>query len=115
MGLVKTWTLDMIKCIAFGSDEAATMIEKNLEVVMQLKKVYHFMTSSHYDAHKTNLAILEVVKTPLCKEMSTDVNALLNVLVGHFKISNKKKAIMHALQAEFNNAQKSLKKFHKIC
>ena len=91
MDLVKTWTLDMIKFIAFGSDEIATMIEENLEVAMQLKKVYHLMTSSHYDAYKTNLAILEVVKTPPCKEMSTDVNTLLNVSVGHFKVSNKKK------------------------
>jgi hypothetical protein len=50
------------------------------------------MTSSYCVVYKTNLATLEATKIPPCKEMSTDVDVLLNVLFGHFKVSSKKKA-----------------------
>jgi hypothetical protein len=114
MGLVKIWGLDMSKCVAFGSDGAATMVGKNTGVAIQLKKVCPFMTSSHCVAHRTNLAALEAAKTPACKEVSANVDALLNVLAAHFKVSSKRKANLHALQVQFNDAQKSLKRFHKI-
>jgi hypothetical protein len=60
------------------------------------------------------LVALEAAKTPPCKEISSDVDVLLNALVGYFKVSSMRKANLHAFQVELNDAQESLKRFHKI-
>ena len=52
IGALKTWDLDMSKCVDFGSDGASTMVGKNTGVATLLKKVNHFLTSIHCVAHK---------------------------------------------------------------
>ena len=90
MDAVKTWGLDMKKCVGFGSDGAASMVGKKSGVVARLKKVNPFLTSTHCVAHRTNLAALEASKNESCKEMSTAVDSMLNTLAGLFKKSSKK-------------------------
>ena len=114
IGALKTWGLDMNKCIGFGSDGASTMVGKNTCVATLLKNVNHFLTSIYCVAHKTNLAALEASKTDGCKELSLDVDHVLNALAGHFNKSFKRKSILQTLQDELNDAQKTLKRHHKI-
>ena len=58
MDAVKTWGLDMKKCVGFGSDGAASMVGKKSGVAAQLKKVNPFLTSTLFVAHCTNLTAL---------------------------------------------------------
>jgi hypothetical protein len=111
---MKTWGLDMEKCVGFGSDGAATMVGKNSSVATFLKKVNPFLTSTHCVAHKTNLAALEASKNESCKDMSSEVDSMLNTLAGHLKKSCKRKTVVQALQNELHDAQKILKRYHKI-
>ena len=90
MDAVKTWGLDIKKCVGFGSDGAALMVGKTLGVAAQLKKVNPFLTSTHCVAHRTNLAALEASKNQSCKEMSTAVDSMLNTLAGLLKNPPKK-------------------------
>jgi len=113
MAAVKIWGLDMSKCVGFGSNGIATMEGKNMGVIALLKKLNPFLTSTHCIAHKTNLATLEASKTESCKEISNDADCIVNALVGHFKQSSKCKAALQALQNELNDAQKTLKRYHK--
>ena len=66
---MKTWGLDMNKCVGFRYDGASTMVGKNTGVATLLKKVNHFLTSTHCVGHKTNLAALEASKTNGCKKI----------------------------------------------
>ena len=52
IGALKTWGLDMNKCVGFGSDGASTMVDKNTGVATLLKKVNLFITFNHCVAHK---------------------------------------------------------------
>ena len=90
MDVVKTWGLDMKKCVGFGSNRAASMVGKKLRVAVQLKKINPFLTFTHCVAHRTNLAALEASKNQSCKEMSTAIDSMLNTLVGLFKKPSKK-------------------------
>jgi hypothetical protein len=114
LAAVKTWGLDMDKCVGFGSDGAATMVGKNIGVATLLKKVNPFLTSTHCVAHRTNLAALEASKNASCKDISSEIDSMLNTLAGHFKKSSKRKSALQALQNELNDAQKTLKRYHKI-
>jgi energy-converting hydrogenase A subunit M len=58
---------------------------------------------------------LEASKTESCKELSLDVDHVLNALASHFNKSSKRKLALQALQDELNDAQKTLKRYHKIC
>ena len=58
MDVVKTWGLDMKKCVGFRSNGAASMIGKKLGMAAQLKKINPFLTSIHCVAHCINLATL---------------------------------------------------------
>ena len=115
MNVVKTWGLDMKKCVGFGFDGAASMVGKKSGVAAQLKKINPFLISIHCMAHCTNLAALEASKNQSCKEMSAVVDSMLNTLADLFKKSSKKKLALQALQNELNDSQKSLKRYHKIC
>jgi Domain of unknown function (DUF4371)/hAT family C-terminal dimerisation region len=114
MAAMKIWGLDLSKCVGFGSDGAATMVGKNTGVAALLKKVNPFLTSTHCVAHRTNLAALEASKSESCKGISADVDSVVNALAGHFKKSSKRKAALQALQNELNDAQKNLRRYHKI-
>jgi hypothetical protein len=114
MTAMKTWGLDMEKCVGFGSYGTATMVGKNSGVATFLKKVNPFLTSTHCVPHRTNLAALEASKNESCKNMSSEVDSLLNTLAGHLKKSCKRKTVVQALQNELHDAQKTLKRYHKI-
>lgn len=114
MMAVKTWGLDILKCIGFGSDGASTMVGKSNGVATSLKKVSPFMTSTHCIAYRTNLAALEASKNPSCKELYSEIDTLIDDLASHFKKSSKRKCALHLLQKELNDAQKTLKRYHKI-
>jgi hypothetical protein len=43
IGALKTWGLDMNKCVGFGYDGASTMVGKNTSVATLLKKVNIFL------------------------------------------------------------------------
>ena len=96
----------MNKCVGFGSDGASTVVGKNTCVATLLKKVNHFLTSTHCVAHRSNLVALEASKTNDCKNLSLDVHHVLNALAGHFNKSSKSKSTFQALQDELNDAQK---------
>ena len=90
MDAVKTWGLDMKKCVGFGYDGADSMVGKKSRVAAQLKKVNPFLTSTHCMVHCTNLVAFEASKNQSCKEMSTAIDSMLNTLAGLFKKSSKK-------------------------
>ena len=94
IGALKTWGLDMNKCVGFGSDGASTMTGKNTCVATLLKKVNHFLTSIYCIAHRTCFVALEASKTYCCKESSLVVDHVLNALAGHFNKSSKRKSAL---------------------
>jgi hypothetical protein len=104
MTAVKTWGLDMEKCVGFGLDGATTMVGKNSGVATFLKKVNPFLTSTHCVAHRTNLAALEASKNESYKDMLSEVDSMLNTLSGHFKKSCKRKTALQALQSKLHDA-----------
>jgi len=59
---VKTWGLNLTKCVGFGFNGASTMVGKNIGVVARLKKMNSFLILTHCVTYKTNLAILEASK-----------------------------------------------------
>ena len=112
---MKEWGLDVDKCVAFGSDGAATMTGKNNGVAARLKaQVNPFLTSVHCVAHRTNLAALDASKAADCKELSKDIDNILNIVAGHFKKSSKRKNALQRLQSELSDTQKTLKRYQKI-
>ena len=60
------------------------------------------------------MATLQVVESSECKVVSFEIDKTINLLTAHFKKSGKKKTILHVIQKELNDAQKTLKMFHKI-
>ena len=46
--------------------------------------------------------------------MSLDADHISNALAGHFNKSPKKKSVLQALRDELNDAQDTLKRYHKI-
>jgi hypothetical protein len=89
---MKEWGLDFDKCVGFGSDGASTMIGKQNGVAARLKeKVNYFLTFVHCVAHRTNLTAIVATKVGPCKDMSREIDALLNSVAVHFKKSCKKK------------------------
>ena len=111
---MKEWGLDLSKCVAFGSDGCSTMVGSKSGVATRLKEASPFVVSVHCIAHRTNLATLQAVESSECKVVSFEIDKTINLLVAHFKKSGKKKTILHAIQKELNDAQKTLKMFHKI-
>src|ERR1700738_4394273 len=89
IGALKTWGLDMNKCVGFGSDGASTIVGKNIGMTTFLEKVNPFLTSTHYVAHRTNLAALEAFKIKSCKKLSLNVDHVLNTLASHFNKFSK--------------------------
>jgi hypothetical protein len=61
------------------------MVDKNIGIATLLKKINHFLTSTHCVAHRINLAALGAYKNVSCKDMSSKVDSMLNTLAGHFK------------------------------
>ena len=72
------------------------------------------MASTHCIAHRTNLAALEASKNPSCKELSVEIDTLINDLASYFKKSCKKKYVLQSLQKKLNDAKKTLKRYYKI-
>ena len=62
----------------------------------------------------TNLAAIDVTKVGPCKNMSKEINALLNSVAVHFKKSCKRKSALLRLQEELVDSTKCLKMYHKI-
>ena len=77
---VKPWRLYIAKCVGFGSFGVSTMVGRNNGVAALLKKESPFMTSTHCISHRTNLAALEASKTSSCKELSVEIDTLINNL-----------------------------------
>ena len=84
------WGLDMNKCVGFGFDGASTMAGTNTSVATLSKNVNYFLTSIHCVAHITNLAAFEASKTESCKDLSLDVDHVLNAFAGDFNKFSKK-------------------------
>lgn len=95
--IVKTWGLDMNKCVGFGLDGATTMVGKNTNIVSLLKKVNPFLTSIHCVAYKTNLVVLEASKNESCKDKSSKIDSMMNTLASYFNKSCKRKSASQAL------------------
>jgi len=100
--------------VGFGSDGCSTMVGSKSGVATRLKEVSPFVVSVHCIAHRTNLATLQAAESSECKVVSSEIDKTINLLAVHFKKSGKKKTILHAIQKELNDAQKTLKRFHKI-
>ena len=111
---MKEWGLDLGKCVAFGSDGCSTMVGSKSGVATRLKDVSPFIIAVHCIAHRTNLVTLQAAESSECKVVSSEIDNTINLLAAHFKKSGKKKTILHAIQKELNDVQKTLKKFHKI-
>ena len=74
--------------MGFRPDGASIMIDKQNEVAAYMKeKVYVFFTSIHCMAHSTNLAAIDATKVGPCKDITRELNALLNLVAVHFKKS----------------------------
>jgi hypothetical protein len=86
--------LTAVQIWGFGLDGATTMVGKNVSIATLLKKLNPFLTSTHCIAHRTNLAALEASKNESCKAISSEVDSMLNTLVGHFKNSYKCKVAL---------------------
>ena len=82
---LKEWKLDVNKCVAFGSDGAATMVDKKTCIATQLKeKVNPFLLSCHCVAHRTNLAALDAAKKCSYEEISKEVDKMINSVASFF-------------------------------
>ena len=108
---IKEWSLDVEKCVSFGSDRCSTMVDHLTAVSTRLKAVSPFLINIHCIAHGTNLAALQAAQCVDCKKMSSEIDNMVNLLV---EMSGKKKYAVIALQKELNDAQKSLQRFYKI-
>ena len=66
------------------------MTSKRMGVATQFKdQVNPLLTSVHYMVHRTNFVALDATKTPNCKELSKDIDNIINVVAGHLKKSLK--------------------------
>ena len=63
---------------------------------------------------QNNLAALEASKTNKFKELSLNVDHVLNALAGHFNKFSNRKSTLQALQDELDDAKNTLKRYHKI-
>ena len=85
----------------FGSDGTSIRIDKQNEVVACLKKkINHFLTFIYCVTYMTNLAAIDATKVGPCKDMSREINMLLNSIEIHFKKLYKKK--MHCFYCKKN-------------
>ena len=75
------------------------------------EKVNSFLTSIHCVAHRTNLAAIDATKVGPCKDMSKEIDALLNSVAVHFKKSCKRKNAFLRLQEEFADSIKCLRRY----
>lgn len=66
-----------------------------------IAKANLFLTSVYCVAHRTNLTAIDVLKVGPYKDMSREINALLNSVTMHFKKSCKIKSAFLLLQEEF--------------
>ena len=48
------------------------------------KKINPFLLACHCVAHRTNLVVLDAVKTPDCKDLSTEMEVLVNFISSFF-------------------------------
>ena len=78
------------------------------------EKIYkYFLTSVYCMTYKTNLTAIDATKVRPYKNMSREINVLLNSLALHFKKLYKKNTLL-SLQDELVDSTKCLKKYHKI-
>ena len=93
---LKQWDLDLEKFVGFGSDGASVMLGSRNGVASKLKKeVNPFLLSIHCVAHRTNLAVLDVTGSSLCKSMFQEIDKMLNDIAFHFKNHQKQKVNLH--------------------
>jgi len=67
-----------------------------------------FLLSCHCTAHCTNLAVLDVTKTPASKGLSSKVDSLLNSISSFLNKSNKHEHALTILQEQFFNSKKTI-------
>ena len=90
------------------------MVDHLTRFSTRLKIVSPFLVNIHCITHRTTLATLQVAQCVDCKKMSLEIDNMINLLAKMFKRFRKKKSTLLILQKELNDAQKSLKRFHKI-
>jgi hypothetical protein len=71
--------------MGFGSNGTITMVGKNTNVATLLKKITLFLTSTYCVEYNINLITLEASKNEICKDISFEVDYMLNTLAGHLK------------------------------
>ena len=112
---LQLWNLDLQKFVGFGSGDASTMTGCHNVVATRIKnEVNPYLLACHCVAHRTNLAALDAAKAPNCKVISSEIDSLLNSIASSFHKSSKRKHALTALQNEFFDAKRSMKRYHKI-
>ena len=86
---------------------------KNSIATRLKEKVKFFLTFVYCVAHKTNLTVIDVIKSRPCKGMSRELDAFSDSIALHFKNLCKIKKCV-ALIAKKLNFTKCLKRYHKI-
>ena len=82
---LRLWNLDLCKLLAFGSNGASIMVGSQTGVSTRLyEEANPFLLVCHYVAHRTNLAALDVAKTPDCKVLSFKTYVLINSISRFF-------------------------------
>jgi len=107
---LRKWGLDLCKFVAFGSDDASSMVGVHGGVATRIKsQVNPFLLSCHCVAHRTNLLALDAAKSPQCKVISNTVDSLLNSISSFFSKSSKRKHALAALQDQLFDAKRTMK------
>jgi len=85
--------LDFDKCVGFGCYDASPMIGKKNGVTARLKKkINSFLTFVHCVINRMNVTAIDATKVLPCKELSREIDSLLNSIAAmHFKKLCKKK------------------------
>ncbi|KAL3688692.1 hypothetical protein R1sor_015001 [Riccia sorocarpa] len=114
--LLKEWRLDLSRFVSFGSDGASVMLGNNNEVGAPLKREANpFVLQLHCVAHRTNLTVLSAAKHPECKDLSTEIDNVVNAVCFYFKKSPKRKEGLLHLQKELFDFKRMLKRYQKVC
>ena len=78
------------------------------------KKINPFFLACHCVIHRTNLIILDVVKTPYCKILSIEIDVLISSISSFFNKSSKRKHALTTLRKKLFDKKKTMKRYHKI-
>lgn len=98
---MKEWKLDFDKCVEFGSDGASTIIGKQNEVIARLKKEgKSFFNLRLLCGTQNKFTAIDATKVGPYKDISREINALLNLVAVHLKKSCKIKSAFLLLQEE---------------